>query len=877
MKYLYSRLRATRRSRRGVTLVEVMVAASILSISILAFVGAFQYISKSIRVSRARMLAVNLAQEKIENLKNNAYYKVQLTTTSAVNNDFSPPVYYDTVNYPLETITIGGINFLRGVYVSMTYPDENQIIWSTGADYPDTGLKWIEVIVMWKEGNVWKKLSLNNVYENTVVNPLTANVKGRATLDGSVAIDGVVVTVLENPDWTDTAGTNGSYNLAAQPGAYSLRASSAGYYDATVADVSLTTGTSVTVNFQLQAIATGSVSGNIWLNTGLVISQVVTATSTEVGECGTKSVEYIELFNPTTYAINIGVTGGAKAHKVNYYDEDGGGDNKTDAQFDFTHIATYVPAGRYYLISNASFFFISDGWINADAHYYDAGCAFNNYLSVGEAGTVELVRAADNVVVDTLGWADDDDNAPYKEGTQIPDAGGGFCPDGPGDGNQFVRISSPATAISTYGRAYDSNNNKVDFNYPAMTCIAWASASEHYFYWAPTNSTTTAKPVITGKPAIGADITAADLLGPATRAYTVNKVVSYGAVGNQNVPYAYFQLNGVSTGTWSVLLASGAYRETIDDVVVDVAAETSIPNAATSPVWRTANHIGVSMDTQTTGGYVTGVVKAGNGTALSNINVLAGGSSKITGSNGRYFAEVSTGTVILIVNPNNSNSAYVENIETLTVGEGEVVTANVTLIQGGIFQGYITTDGNSILPNIMVTASQGGVEYGSGTSDSSGNFYIRNLTTGTYVVAPVMDPMDTYSPLSLSSAVVQGQTVFIGTFTITGATGKLTGTITKGGARVTTGALILASTATLPASPVAIVASSAPAQSVIYGANSKADGTYEIEVRGSTVTKYNLSVYVPVLAGAGVTISTITYSNVEIHAATSTSKNLVLP
>jgi hypothetical protein len=64
---------------------------------------------------------------------------------------------------------------------------------------------------------------------------------------------------------------------------------------------------------------------------------------------------------------------------------------------------------------------------------------------------------------------------------------------------------------------------------------------------------------------------------------------------------------------------------------------------------------------------------------------------------------------------------------------------------------------------------------------------------------------------------------------------------------------------------------------VIYGANSKADGTYEIEVRGSTSTKYNLSVYVPVLAGTSVTISTITYSNVEIHAATSTSKDLVLP
>jgi hypothetical protein len=57
---------------------------------------------------------------------------------------------------------------------------------------------------------------------------------------------------------------------------------------------------------------------------------------------------------------------------------------------------------------------------------------------------------------------------------------------------------------------------------------------------------------------------------------------------------------------------------------------------------------------------------------------------------------------------------------------------------------------------------------------------------------------------------------------------------------VTTGALILISTGVIPATPPAIVASSAAAQTVIYSGSSKADGTYSIEVRGSTTTTYRV-------------------------------------
>src|SRR5690242_2373173 len=85
---------------RGATLVELMVAVGILSIGILGFFGAFRFITISLHVSRTRTLATNLAQEKIESLKNVSYYALLITTASSVDNNFTPGIVYDNSNYP---------------------------------------------------------------------------------------------------------------------------------------------------------------------------------------------------------------------------------------------------------------------------------------------------------------------------------------------------------------------------------------------------------------------------------------------------------------------------------------------------------------------------------------------------------------------------------------------------------------------------------------------------------------------------------------------------------------------------------------------------------------------------------------------------------
>ena len=61
----------------------------------------------------------------------------------------------------------------------------------------------------------------------------------------------------------------------------------------------------------------GSVSGAVYVNDRLLVSQVVSSSETIVGGGGSQDVEYVELFNPTTFPVNIG-SGAAAVTKLNY-------------------------------------------------------------------------------------------------------------------------------------------------------------------------------------------------------------------------------------------------------------------------------------------------------------------------------------------------------------------------------------------------------------------------------------------------------------------------------------------------------------------------------------------------------------------------------
>jgi type II secretory pathway pseudopilin PulG len=885
LKYILKKLRKFRESNSGISLVELVIAMSILSVAVVGFVSSFHYISRSIHISRARTLASNLAQEKIENMKDVSYHKLHLSTETSTDNNFNPALIYDDNNEAPETIEIGGLTFIRRTFVAFAEVDATTNDISTVTfNYPDTGMKELRVQVVWEERGNWKKMELENIYENPNIDPLNTVIDGCVDTEATPncsngGVAGALVEVV-GTDWKDTADSNGEFTISVHAGTYTVRASSTNFYSLTQNFIGASTGTTVTQDFTLTAIGSGTVTGSPWISTLPVISMIATSTYTWIADGAWKDVEFVNLYNPTSSYLYFN-----QDFQLNYWDEDGArgsgsdvSDDYAHADFGFTFISTAIPPYHHYLIANTSFFIARGYWVNADAYYS------GNHINPGEAGCLELSRISDGHLMDVVGWEDNDDNPPCFETDDIEDpTGGGFCTDGPGIGNAMVRISTHGDVSDIYAPAYDTDNNENDF-------LAWANMcndalyttmySTHFFVTRPRSIAYGSHTAVTGKPAYGAFVSANDLIGPTT---TVGqKMNSFSIFATTFTwPFPHFSLAGVSTGTWEILVSTGSEYGLYEDVVVTLGVTTTVPNGSTSPsIWQSgmdAENPGLLLSTSSTEGYISGEVVDVDNSPLNGIIVNAAGQIKTTGANGRYFAQVSTGLITISANPNNASAEYVESIKQVTIQTGVIAQQDFELSQGGIIQGFVTTDGSSILPGVEITATKSGAQYGSATSDSSGYFYIKNLGTGTYTITPALDTSEIATPVSFSSTVILNDTLFVGTFTVTGSLGELAGSVTLNGATLTSGALILASTETISSTPPLIVGSSSPAMTFIYAASSKADGTFTMEIRGSASDTYFVSAYVPDISGSGVTITTKTYSGVTITANETTPLNITVP
>lgn len=861
-------IRRPRLDRRGATLTELMVAVVILSVGILGLFNAFRFVSRSLFVSRAQTLATNLAQERVESLKNYSYYELLITTTTGTNSNFTPSFLYDNGAYGPETIQIGGITFTRYTFVTMANVS-NGIVTAVGSNYPDTGMKQMVVYVTWQDGGSWKKWSLTNLLENPAVNPLDATITGTISASAGGALPGAVVSVEQNSNWSATADGSGRYTFTVYHGTYTVRASSAGYYDAISPSVVVARGQTATVNLALPAIATGTVAGQVWYNSNLVISQVVADTNTLGGDGGFHDIEYVELFNPTTFAINIGVTGNAFPKPVSLLLYNSTGNYTYDwptgwgHSFDMVNVTTYVAPGHYYLIANATYFAIAGGWIAADA-YYDSGKSYPKYIDVNKATSIALYNWAGGGFIDYVGYNNIALNAPWCEYGCIPNLAGNNSLGTPA-GQQIVRVSSPAASAAdtaAYGRAYDSNNNVNDFLYP--------SAAFGGFVYAPHNHAAGAFTVVAGKVPSSVTISATDPNSPS--ATFTPATVSSGAL---NLSYLPFVMPGVTTGTWSAALSNGNYSQIVGGLAVAQGASIYVTSGTTTPTWPASGLPAVFLSSVPTSGFIKGHVTDPNNTPLSGISILAGGYSKVTDSSGNYFMVSSSGAVQLIANSNNANPAYIQYQAPVSVPQGGLVTQDVVLSLGTRLTGYCTT-GTTPVPNVVVVALSGGNQAGSDTTNATGIFTIKNISTGTYTVQPVTEVGQGSNPTSLTVTNNSTGTVFVGTFTFTGAFGSINGSVTNNSAAVTSGALIIASTAAIASSPPAIVASSASAMSPFYMVSSKADGTYALPVRGANT--YFLSAYVPVISNTGgVTVTTKTYTGIVVPVGGNTTQNIALP
>ncbi len=886
------------KTRRGVTLAELMVAMAVLTIGVLAGMGSFKYITQAISESRLKTIATNLAQEKMEVLKNKPYFTLLVTTSPATSVGYNPNFTYDTGNYPPEILSLWkGAVFTRAVqvdYASVSGTSVSLVPYTSS----DTGMKKITVYVYWTERGQAKKVQLESYYENPSVAVLNTGFKGHVTNSISGAnLSGAIITVIGKPKWRGTSDATGNYSFQVAPGSYSLICSTPGFTSKNTGMLSVTEGPYTPQDFPLTPIATGTIAASsiYAINPSLVISQVVSSTITPNGGAG-YDTQFVELFNPTTAQIPIAASvGTAQPHSIRLNITSTCGTHRECDDIQLTYVSSYAAAGGYYLIANTVSFVAGGLVYKADAYYTDnAGLSgicsptpppgsdwspptIRRIIQADHNGAVWLTDSSGNTL-DAVGWNHHANPAPPQcESSCIKFNPGD--PSGLVQGDQIVRFSSACATGSTYGRAYDSDDNPNNFYYDG--------GSNPGLLYTLFNQATGTQSSMSGRPAAGAHVFADDGNSPAVLSSSSSVTGPQG----QTCLFSSFTLVSVATGTWTVEAYSASSSQAVANVTVAQGATTLIASATTIPIWPAVGFNHVKLLGSYSGGFASGFVYGAGPNYLVPINGIlvgsASGTNTRTDAKGFYVLTLSTGTTVITANYNSDSPNYTTSDATVSILPSvETAVPDFHLAQGGFIKGYVTP-GTGALPNIAVQATQGGPIY-EDTTDNTGYFYIFVATSASaYTVAPELDPLQSYTSLPsnpLTAIVtVPGSTVFAGTITVIGAMGTITGAVSANSNPITTGVLIVASTGTILNPPASVVASSAPAQAIFYSVSSQADGTYSLDVRASTTTTYNMRAFYPLVdiktgAVSFPASSHNTQSGVSVNAgATVPNKNFSWP
>jgi prepilin-type N-terminal cleavage/methylation domain-containing protein len=252
------------RSRRGTTLIELMIAVAVMGVVSIGLVGSFGSINKAIQYSKARALASNLAQEQMQILKQKSFNRILVTTATVNHTGFTPNIPYDNGYYPPETIIEGSIRFTRLTYVEVASEIGNTLNYSgAGAD---SGMKAITVTVVWTQGTDLRKVQMRNILANIDTTMANATISGTITnFATTLPISGAIVTMAENAGYGDTTDTGGAYSIPLTPGSYTMHASAQGFFSQYF-NVNIAAGSSDNQDFELVPMASGTIQGTAWVN-----------------------------------------------------------------------------------------------------------------------------------------------------------------------------------------------------------------------------------------------------------------------------------------------------------------------------------------------------------------------------------------------------------------------------------------------------------------------------------------------------------------------------------------------------------------------------------------------------------------------------------
>jgi hypothetical protein len=644
--------------------------------------------------------------------------------------------------------------------------------------------------------------------------------------------------------------------------------------------VTIPANATVNQNVTLSPMTTQAVQGYAWIRDHLVISQVVA--SSESAAAPGFYQEYVEVFNPTTSTVQMKGRFGLKFQRRIAQDAM---PRVIDIDYDYkTPVSTNIAPGGYYLFANTSPVTVGGVSLQADAiwavgagsntvfpYFHTAGPygEDNNIIPIntdggGEgAGGLQLYDIGTGIAHDTFGWKGFGGQFPGLYETIPLDQMTGFQA-----GEQFTREVSTAgfnhatlgMIADLYGRAYDH-----DWNLDNLLTNAEVGA-----ILPPHNSASAIRMTVTGTPGIGAVVSSNDgLSGPVT---VPNSGWFWNGTDNRFYKNPGFSLPSIATGTWSVYFSSTtAFADSfveVSSVVIVGGAPLEIPHATTIPAWEVPGRYSVFVTSSSEEGFVLGTLRNVFGTGISPAITVTNNLASVlanTASPYRFFLRTVPGTYNVTANPGNANASYVSAVQTgVAVNAGQVTSGvDFVLSQAGSLRGFVSRDGTNALPGIAMTATNAaGLVETTVVTGNDGRFTMTNISTGAYVIEAALGSGEASVPLSVSTTVTVGTSLFVGSFTVVGAAGYVTGNVTQSGSPIKTGVMVVVSTAVV-AAPPALSSTSMTGIPYYIGASYE-DGSYSLEVKGSTSTTFRVYAFYPVQNATG-TWNTLTASSASVQ------------
>jgi len=803
----------------GVSLVELMTAVALISVVFLATVKTMVTMSQTILVSKYKTLATNLAQEKIEEIKSFPYYTVMTSSVSDTGIEGGSHEYYTGPTHPYgeDQVVVGAHKFTRRVLVDKVAKGAGDGLISFSWNVPDTGLKRIVVHVLWQnEAAEWERIELTNLRENPGRVFREIEISGHVDGSDQSDVEFVRVDVLQNISIFDVTDNSGNYSFNVAPGSYTIRASSKTYYTAYSQTVYVEEGDIVTIDFDgtdlgpMTRRGTGNIDGYVLKRDHLVISEIVA----DVAPPNSLDIEYIELYNPTTWPFTISLSD----FKLKWIDAS---NTPNDIEFGIVNkddplnlpplVSTTIPPNSYFTFlgsNDPATTFLIEGLI-ADATY------FRVLPDNGESGVAIRNKS---VLLDSVAWGGSgggcDPPSLVLEGDGV--IVGNCGSPGIGTGLSIERIAyinatefDMKTQSDNYtdginlinGNAWDSNDNAQDWVHHQVGTST-----------SPQNNSSI-EIAIGGTPAGGAVLFSDDGLSEPL----------------ESDPDGTFELTNIATGTWIISTSSaGLYDESL------MAIETGI----------TLNQ-DIILDLSNEYGYISGEVRNVNGDIIPGILVGSGFARATTDSVGYYRLSVSPGGQRVGANPRvrgsyNANYTTEKYSPGFNVDLGELVpNIDLVLSEGGSLTGFVgigSSDGLSAYP--ISVKDQGSLEERAYVvTEDDGHFEV-NLSTGKYRVEAIPKLGEVVNPSFYEGIEVKkNYTKWIGSFTVTDAYATIRGSVTSGLDPIETGVMLLvikdADAIAYPYNPPEIDNAMRIGSKSYYLASSQSDSTYEIQILGT--------------------------------------------